>query len=1209
MSPLWRRRSGEPVPGVSASGPGAVAVGGDNRGIISTGPNATNVQTVLPVAAVRPVTDVDAPPGMARLPAHSAVFVGRDDDLADLATALAGPGSVVVAAVHGLGGVGKSTLAARYAATHDFHPVWWITAETPAGVQAGLAALAMALQPELAAVLPPEALAERAVSWLAAHQGWLLVLDNVTNPSDITPLLERTLTGRVIVTTRLGEGWHRFGARLLRLDVLPQEQAVELLSRIAPGAADGAAELCAELGNLPLAVEQAAAYLHQTRLSPCAYLALLAEHPAVMYAETAQGADAERAIARIWRITLDRLATVPLTGDLLRILAWWAPEALPRSLLDGLAAPPDLQHALGALAAYNMITLDHEKVIVHRLVQAVARTADPADPHRRPGDIGTAREQATGLLVAALPDDIENPAAWTGLRTLLPHTDALTTHAPASTDTLATAHLLQETGLFLDNQGSTHRAITSLLRAQATHLRVHGDDHPDTLTSRTYLAHAYQRAGDLGRAFPLYQEILAAQERLLGRNHPDALVARANLAATYHTAGNPGQAIRLFKKALTEQRRALGDDDPATLVTRNNLAHAYQAAGDLKRAIRLFERTLADRRRVLGEDHPDTLASGNSLAAAHAEAGDLEQAIRLFEETLGDRQRVLGEDHPQTLASRNDLATAYEAAAEPALAIPMMEQNLADYRRVLGEDHPDILGARNNLAYAYESDGAAERAVPLYEQALAHCERVLGGDHVTTLAARNNLAQAWVTAGDPERAIPMLERNLADCERVHGEDHPHTLSAANNLANAHQEAGDLVTAIPLLEQSLADTRRVLGDRHPQILNARNNLAVAYQAAGDPKRAIALLEQNVAVARRMLTKTHPITLDARENLAAAHESAGDSGRAITIYLKIVTDHERAHGEDAPETLVSRVALAAAYQTAGDLDRAISLYEQILATAERILESRTLLQRVQGELDFTFSSRANLADAYLAARRPGLALPLHVRNLSLRQKSPGAYHPDPDTDASHRSLLRVRDEADSDQERMVELIAQTLEQQDHAMFNARRHLAQVYLWTGDPARAIPLYEQVVAEQRRVLGDDDLDTLLSAFELARSYKAAGHPGQAIPLWEHHLEHWRRLEGDLSVETLVTRKLLAEVYEAADLPHQAIPLWEFIVDLFAQTMGDSHPDALPHRHSLARARRAAGDPDRAAPLYERVLADCVRVLGEDHELTRAVRDDLREN
>lgn len=479
---------------------------GHNLGIIATGDHATNVQTTLPPEALRPVDEVPAPPGLVNVPEHARQFVGRHTELAGLERALeaAGAGPVVVAAVHGLGGIGKSTLAARYAAGHaragTFNPVWWITADTPASIESGLAALAAALQPELAAIVPAQVLAQRAAGWLACHTGWLLVLDNLTHPGHIAGLLGRTMAGRVLVTSRLGEGWHRLGASVLRLDVLADEEAIDLLTQVTTagrpgGELDGAAELVSELGCLPLAVEQAGAYLHQTRLSPRAYLDLLAAHPAVMYDQAAEGGDAERTIARIWRLTLDRLTATPLAGDLLRILAWYAPEQIPRSLLDGLAKAPLVQQALGRLAAYNMITLDDAGITVHRLVQAVARTGDPADPHRQPGDIDTARAHAIKLLDQALPDRYEDPAAWSRWRALLPHMDAVFERTPPNVDTADAHELLLATGLFLEGQGAVGRALAYLQRCMTLAERVYDPDHPAVLLARASLAYAYHSAG------------------------------------------------------------------------------------------------------------------------------------------------------------------------------------------------------------------------------------------------------------------------------------------------------------------------------------------------------------------------------------------------------------------------------------------------------------------------------------------------------------------------------------------------------------------------------------------------------------------------------------------------------------------------------------------------------------------------------------------
>ncbi|MDX2404591.1 FxSxx-COOH system tetratricopeptide repeat protein [Streptomyces microflavus] len=712
--------------------------------------------------ALRPPDQVSARAGLDTLAARPGLFVGRTGELDRLDAGLATPGGAVVQAVHGLGGIGKSTLAAHWAATRPHHcaPIRWITAHTSAGVQQGLAELAAAMQPALTtAALPIEALAEWAMQWLASHTGWLLILDNVNDPADIAPLLAKTHTrGRFLITSRLATVWHHLPT-VVRLDVLDEADALDLLTRTATANApgrdlDGAADLCAELGRLPLAIEQAAAYIVQNPLiTPRAYLTLLYHYPAQMYRAGAVGTPPERTIARIWHLTLDRITALqPQAADLLRLLAWYAPDQIPATLLGELADPPALNEALGLLTAYSMIAPDPATgtLALHRLVQALARTPDPNDPHRTSQLIDQARTHATIQLDAALPATWDTPATWPTWRTLLPHIDALADHAPAHTDTDTTAHLLDYAGRFLDNQGQLAHAITHIRRALTDRLRLLGSDHPSTLASRNNLAGVYRLAGDLVRAVPLYKQTLADRLRVLGADHPDTLISRNNLANAYRSAGDLERAVPLYEQTLADRLRVLGSDHPSTLISRNNLAGVYRLAGNLVRAVPLYEQTLADRLRVLGSDHPSTLASRNNLAGAYRSAGDLERAVPLFQQTLADRLRVLGSDHPSTLASRNNLAGAYRSAGNLVRAVPLYEQTLADRLRVLGSDHPDTLISRNNLANAYRSAGDLERAIALFQQTLVDRLRVLGPDHPSTLASRNNLADVYRLAGDLE---------------------------------------------------------------------------------------------------------------------------------------------------------------------------------------------------------------------------------------------------------------------------------------------------------------------------------------------------------------------------------------------------------------------------------------------------------------------------
>ncbi|MEV4025377.1 tetratricopeptide repeat protein, partial [Actinosynnema sp. NPDC050801] len=629
-----------------------------------------NVSVQAPLVVPR-MESVAAVPGVGRVPVGSGVFVGRLGELARLEAAVAGSGGrAVVVAVHGLGGVGKSTLAARFAEVHAgrFSPVWWVTADSSAAVETGLAELAVAVAPE-AAVLPSEQRVELGVRWLATHEGWLLVLDNVTAPRDVEGLLGRVRTGTVVVTSRRGSGWR--GMETVPLDVLPEREAVELLVRVvrsewSDADLDGADRLCAELGRLPLAVEQAAAYLAQTRITPTAYLERLREHPVRMFTATAEGGDAQRTMARVWHVTLDHLADTPTAGQVLRQLAWYAPDGIPRTLVGagGIVGEPELSEALGRLAAYNMITLTTDTVSVHRLVQAVTRTPDPTDPHRQPADIAAARDAATAALTTALAGQPHDPAAWPTYRTVLPHARTLFDHTTPDTDTTHTSWLLNELGRYHKGQGDVSTAIAHHSRATDSLHRLHGPDHPDTLTSRNNLAAAYDSAGDLSRAIPLFEATLTDSERVLGPDHPETLLSRNNLAAAYDSAGDLDRAIPLYEATLTDRQRVLGPDHPSTLTSRSNLATAYDSAGDLDRAIPLYEAILTDRQRVLGPAHPDTLLSRNNLAFAYKSAGDLGRAIPLYETTLTKLERVLGPDHPHTLVSRNNLADAHQSAGD-----------------------------------------------------------------------------------------------------------------------------------------------------------------------------------------------------------------------------------------------------------------------------------------------------------------------------------------------------------------------------------------------------------------------------------------------------------------------------------------------------------------------------------------------------------------
>jgi hypothetical protein len=649
-----------PPGAVISSGGGSVA--SEQVRNITIGYNA-DIVPLMP-GPMRSPADVDAPAAIQNLPRRTAVtFIGRRRDMAELQRASTEGEQVITQVVLGLGGIGKSELALQYAARNaaTYSVRWWITADSPDAIAAGLAGLAFRLQPVMkTAVTVPEA-ADWALDWLQCHQGWLMVLDNVEHPPDVEPLLARLSSGRILITTRHDIGWPRLGLARIRLGMLTRAESIVLLERLTARQEPEAAEqLAEELGDLPLALEQAAAYITARRTTIRDYLDQLRTQPARVLETEAGSSTGELAVARVWAVSIAAITSqIPLARRILDVLAYLAPDQLPRDVLTGLAEDAlEVDDALALLASYSMIMLTEATVSVHPLVQAVTRN-NPID------SVGEAAEAddvtATRLLCDAIPaDPWTNVGGWPRWRALLPHIEALTMRREPERDDEVMTYLLDHTATYQEGQGQVTEAITKFERAYFAAQRIFGPDHRDTLTSANNLAGAYESAGRLTEAIPLFEATYANRQRVLGDDHPGTLASANNLASAYESAGRPTEAIPLFEATHANRRRILGDDHPDTLASANNLAGAYSSAGRLTEAIPLFEATHANARLIFGAEHPNTLTLANNLAGAYESAGRPADAIRLYEATLASRRRIFGDEDPTTRATKHSLEAARE---------------------------------------------------------------------------------------------------------------------------------------------------------------------------------------------------------------------------------------------------------------------------------------------------------------------------------------------------------------------------------------------------------------------------------------------------------------------------------------------------------------------------------------------------------------------
>jgi tetratricopeptide (TPR) repeat protein len=655
-------------------------------------------------------------------------FTGREQALAELAEQLGrGSAAAVTQALLGAGGVGKTALATEYAYRYrpQFDTVWWVRAEQPATLIGDYSSLAAALQLPGAGQANQQLAVLAVRRWLEEHDRWLLVLDNADAPDTSTglsapltqliDLLPQVLHGQVLITSR-DASWEEYAA-LAELEVFTPDEAVAfLLGRSGSNDQATATQVAELLGWLPLALEQAGAYIRETRLSLAEYLVRLRGYPALTVAKgRPRYRDPTDTVAGTWQVSLERVRPTLGAAALLEICGFLGSEEIPRELFAEQLDPPAaelhtlaqdpfaLDAAIAALRRFGLVKADEQRLIMHRLLQQIIRDSlDPADKAVRVG-------AAVRLLEQALPfGGYLDPGLWPVCARLLPHALAATEHAEQlEVEPLATARLLESAGDYL--LGRTRLAEARRLdeRALALYEAHVGADHPDTARSLSHLAEVIAAQGDLAEARRLQERALAIREAHVGADHPDTARSLSHLANVLRAQGDLAEARRLQERALAIYEARLGADQPGTAWILNNLGMVLHALGDLAEARRLLERALAIYEARLGADDLSIAWTLDHLAGVVRDQSDLAGARVLHERALVIWEVHLGGQDPDTARSLSHLADVLAAQGDLTGARGLQERALAINEMHLGADHPDTTESRRRLeALATGSENA-----------------------------------------------------------------------------------------------------------------------------------------------------------------------------------------------------------------------------------------------------------------------------------------------------------------------------------------------------------------------------------------------------------------------------------------------------------------------------------------------------------------------
>ncbi|MCG6495394.1 FxSxx-COOH system tetratricopeptide repeat protein [Kitasatospora sp. A2-31] len=889
--------SGAPAPGPSTVGPSAgpgpawdlapgaavavriepTPVEGPVIDLVGLGPEPAAAALLAAVGGAPRAPDLTGLRHPGSVPAHFKVpprhpsFTGRRTVLEHLHRQLgAGVAAVLPTSqtLYGLGGIGKTQLALEYAHRYraDYDLIWWIDAEQTESVLLALAGLARRLGlPVGDSVAEAAEAAREALGRGNPSDRWLLVFDNADEPAEIRRFFPDG-PGRVLVTSR-NLGWTR-AASALEVDVFTREESTDHLRRRVRGIATADAHAVADaLGDLPLAVEVAAAWLDATAMPVAAYLTRLEQ------ALSTEGAfDYPRSVAAAWGVSIERLRDrSPAAVRLLQLCAYCAPEPISAGLLYGeemVAALAEFDPAatdafavaaaVRALGRYSLVRVDAEagRLQLHRLVQAVVRSEVEGD-----GGQLRAKHTVHRILSRARPavGDTDDPANWPAFEEIWPHLYPSEAHL---CDEPETRTLLIDRVRYLWKRGELSQALSLGRSLDEDWTRKLGGDDRQTLLLRFQLANVLRTQGRYAEALSLDEATLERQRTLLDERHPDALQTAGSLGADFRALGRFEAALELDRATLRHSADLFGDVHPRTLAMANNLAIDHRLVGDSEAARVLDRENLARRTVVLGPRHPYTLSTKTCLARDLHELGHHEPAIGLLREAMADLDAVLEPDLPEHLRNTTLLGAALRRSGLPEEGGRLTRDAYERYVQRYGFDTPDGLVCLLSRAADLSVAGDQEAARDLAARVHTAYRRMFGDEHPFTLACADNVAVYLRRAGDPRAAVREGRAVLEALTGAVGAAHPFTLTAAANLANALADEGCWEEAEQLHRTAVEGLRDRYGpDHHDVLITAADRALTVLRRGADPNGAEAH-RHAVAALARLLGEDHPETRAAR-----------------------------------------------------------------------------------------------------------------------------------------------------------------------------------------------------------------------------------------------------------------------------------------------------------------------------------------------------------
>jgi len=890
-------------------------------------------------------------------------FTGREANLHKLHTLLAlqkSKSALLPQALLGLGGVGKTQIAIEYAYRymHEYHTVIWLRADSPEVLASDFAEIATLINLPIKREQDQSKVIRAVKDWFTQMSRWLLIFDNADHPERVSDFLPAPCYGHILLTTR-SHATATYAQPIEISEMVAEEGSYFLLRRAKVIGLEASPMEASEtdyndsqiitdaLGGLPLALDQAGAYIEETGciLSRYALLYKTYRDTFLRYRGNASR-EYPYSVATTWSLAFESIRHAnPTAGELLNLFAFLAPDDIPEEiftegasalspLLQPLASNPlTLDFALRELLRYSLVRRNAATKMfnVHRLVQAVLKDRLDENAQR------LWAEYAVRVVNQIFPD--VEATTWPVCQRFLPQ-------AQACADLIEqwdlrfteAARLLYRTGCYLRDRAQYAQAETLIKHALALREQLLGPEHPEIATTLDSLASIYFEQGKYLEAEPLYQQALTIREQSLGPEHPDVATSLSTVAhLRYFIHENTyDEAEQMFRRALAIREKALGKEHADVALTLQTLGHLYNYQGKYEQALVLYRQALEIRQRVLGIDHPDLVDLLFSMGRTYHRMSQHDQAEAFYQRSIALCETV-APDHPQRGLLLDNMGILSMDRGMYDKAEQYFKHSLAIHEKAFGMVHPHIAKCLNNFALLYSLLARYDQAEALASRALAIHEQTVGPEHADCTIVLNTLANIYLAQGKYMQTAPVLQRAFTILQNDRRPANPFLAHLYVKSAQLACCEGNYNEAEMLYQKGLTMLEDIFGTEHLDVAETLLKIAQLALIQRKYSQAESLCVRALTLLEKKLGPGHIDTALGFSTQALLFCKQGKYQEAEALCTRAGAIYVQALGSRHPNVAFCQSILAEVYQAQGNYNKAKSLYQRAFEIWENTVKA--------------------------------------------------------------------------------------------------------------------------------------------------------------------------------------------------------------------------------------------------------------------------------